>query len=171
MDAVDRARQEWQRAVPGLNVAPADVLARIERLGHLIEAAQNDRLRRRSGRRIANRGDYDVLRTLRRMGEPYSLAPNEINSATLVSAAGLSGRLKRLEAEGWITREPSQTDGRSLLVMLTEQGRAELDEGLAPHFAFEETLLDPLSDEERASLTATLRKLLLHLENGDQQST
>ncbi|MHA7220403.1 MarR family winged helix-turn-helix transcriptional regulator [Arthrobacter sp. MDT1-48-3] len=161
-DAVDAARRDWARTWPALDVSPADVLARIERLGHSIEEAQNNALQRRGGRLLANRGDFDVLRTLRRAGHPYSLTPSEINAANLVSSAGLSGRLKRLEQEGWVEREVSTTDRRSTLVRLTEEGRRELDEWLPHHFMFEKSLLESLSDDEQRQLASILRKLLAH---------
>ncbi|OUM45585.1 MarR family winged helix-turn-helix transcriptional regulator [Arthrobacter sedimenti] len=163
-DAVDEARRDWNRTWADLDVSPADVLARIERLGHRIEEAQNNALHRRGGRLLANRGDFDVLRTLRRVGHPYSLTPSEINAATLVSSAGLSGRLKRLEQEGWIVREASTTDRRSTLVRLTDEGRRELDEWLPDHFRFEKSLLEPLTDDEHKVLVSILRKLLVHIE-------
>ena len=159
-DAVDLANDQWSAAAPGLDVSAGDVLARIERLAHLIEARQTARLRRRPGMLVANRGDFDVLRTLRRSGPPYRLSPGEIAQQMLVSSAGMSGRLKRLADEGWINRVPSLDDARSTLVELTPAGLTDLDADLPDHYAFEDSLLVDLDEDQRAHLVVGLRRLM-----------
>ncbi len=163
-DAIDIAGREWAQAYPRLDVGPGEVLARVSRLGHLIETAQNRRLRRRPGMFVSNVGDFDVLRALRRVGPPYTLTPTQIYQAMLVSPAGLNGRLKRLEHEGWITRRASATDGRSTLVQLTPEGVADLDRDLESHYAFESDLLRQLGADERTEVADQLRRLLLDIE-------
>ncbi|MFD5631040.1 MarR family winged helix-turn-helix transcriptional regulator [Streptomyces sp. NPDC127072] len=164
-DVIDAAAREWAEAYPRLDVSPGDVLARVQRLGQLIEEAQNRRLRRRAGMVVNNVGDFDVLRALRRVGPPYALAPGRLREAMLVSGAGLSGRLKRLEQEGWITREASPDDGRSLLVRLTPEGVADLDRDLEAHYAFESDLLRSLDLDTRRRSADVLRVLLLDMES------
>jgi DNA-binding MarR family transcriptional regulator len=163
-DAIDQANEQWAKALPGLDVSPGEVLARVERLAHLIETRQNARLRRRPGKLVANRGDFDVLRTLRRSGPPFHLTPGEISQQMLVSSAGLSGRLKRLTDEGWIRRTPSSTDARSTLVELTPDGLADLDADLEEHYAFERSLLEGVPPAQRPALVSALRILLGSLE-------
>ncbi|CAL9346699.1 hypothetical protein SUDANB58_00378 [Streptomyces sp. enrichment culture] len=164
-DAVDTATRQWAASCPRLDVSPGEVLARIQRLGQLIEEAQNRRLRRRPGMLVGNLGDFDVLRALRRVGPPYALTPGQLRQAMLVSGAGLSGRLKRLEQEGWITRTTSPEDGRSTIVRLTPEAVADLDRDLENHFAFESDLLRSLGADERHRVAADLRTLLLDLES------
>ncbi|MFJ4833354.1 MarR family winged helix-turn-helix transcriptional regulator [Streptomyces sp. NPDC088747] len=164
-DVIDAAAREWAEAYPRLDVSPGDVLARVQRLGQLIEEAQNRRLRRRAGMVVNNVGDFDVLRALRRVGPPYALTPGRLREAMLVSGAGLSGRLKRLEQEGWITREASPDDGRSLLVRLTPEGVADLDRDLEAHYAFESDLLRSLDLDTRRQSADVLRVLLLDVES------
>ncbi|MFE6486798.1 MarR family winged helix-turn-helix transcriptional regulator [Streptomyces sp. NPDC057757] len=164
-DVIDAAAREWAEAYPRLDVSPGDVLARVQRLGQLIEEAQNRRLRRRAGMVVNNVGDFDVLRALRRVGPPYALTPGRLREAMLVSGAGLSGRLKRLEQEGWITREASPDDGRSLLVRLTPEGVADLDRDLEAHYAFESDLLRSLDLDTRRRSADVLRVLLLDMES------
>ncbi|GAA4811673.1 MarR family winged helix-turn-helix transcriptional regulator [Streptomyces ziwulingensis] len=163
-DAIDVAAEQWAAACPRLDVAPGDVLARIQRLAQLIEEAQNRRLRRRTGMVVNNLGDFDVLRALRRVGPPYALTPTRLRQAMLVSGAGLSGRLNRLQKEGWITRETSPDDGRSSIVRLTPEGVADLDRDLEDHYAFESDLLRALDLDRRRRLAGDLRPLILDLE-------
>ncbi|HKP07797.1 MAG TPA: MarR family transcriptional regulator [Microbacterium sp.] len=113
---------------------------------------------------LTNRGDFDVLRTLRSSGPPYALTPRVIERGMLVSAAGLTGRLKRLEAAGWIRRTASEVDGRSVLVQLTESGLMALDRSLPGHYAFEASLLDAIDPAERAVVADVLRRLINSLE-------
>ena len=164
-DAIDRATAEWARTWPDLDVRSGEVLARIQRLAQLIEEAQTRRLRRRPGMEIANLGDFDVLRALRRVGPPYALTSARLHESMLVSAAGLSGRLKRLEGQGWITRTVSDTDRRSTLVSLTEEAVADLDNDLPAHYSFEADLLTVLGPAEREHLATTLRVLLADREH------
>lgn len=167
-DAADLARKQWAAARPGLDVSPVEVLARIQRLSQLIDEAQNRRLRRRPGKLVPNHGDFDVLRALRRTGPPHAMTPTELRRAMLVSPAGMSGRLKRLEQEGWIVRTASPLDGRSTLVRLTPQGLADLDRDLEDHYAFEADLLRALDPAERDAVASALRRLLLDLESRNQ---
>ena len=92
------------------------------------------------------------------------MTPRAIEGGLLVSAAGLTGRLKRLETAGWIFREPSPTDGRLVLVRLTPAGLTEMDRLLPEHCAFESSLLAPLDEQARRRTARTLRRLLHHLE-------
>lgn len=164
-DIVDAASAEWARECPRLDVSPGEILARIQRLAQLIEDAQNQRLQYESELRTGNLGDFDVLRALRRSGPPYALTSAQLHRSMLVSAAGLSGRLKRLESHGWITRTPSSEDRRSTRVQLTDRALSVLNSDLAAHYEFEATLLKALSPRERTSLTTILRRLLLDIES------
>lgn len=105
----------------------------------------------------------DVLCSLRSRGAPHAMTPGRLSEAMLVSSAGLSGRLRRLETEGWIERRTSPDDGRSIIVQLTPAGSADLDGFLAEQYRFEDSLLDSLSSDNRAILAAKLRDLVLSL--------
>ena len=57
-----------------------------------------------------NSGEFDVLATLRRGGDPYRLTPTELSEALMILATsgGMTKRLAALEARGLIGRG---TDG------------------------------------------------------------
>jgi hypothetical protein len=59
---------------------------------------------------------------------------------------------------------PDPTDRRGILVELTPQGLELVDTVVAAHAATEQRLVSVLTDEEKAVLVGTLRKLLLALE-------
>ena len=69
-------------------------------------------------------------------------------------------RLDKLERQGWIARQPSPCDRRSLLVALTDEGRAVIDKAVAAHVHNEWRLLDPLSEAEQRQLADLLRRWL-----------
>ncbi|AVH60635.1 MULTISPECIES: MarR family winged helix-turn-helix transcriptional regulator [Streptomyces] len=163
-DSVAAMLEQWGHQWPKLDVSSSAVIGRLLRAARLIEELVEDQLRRREGRAIANVGDFDLLQALRRTGPPYVLTPGQLKQALIVSSAGLSGRLNRLEREGWINRTMSPDDRRVSLVSLTEQGREDFDRRIEGHLALEQKLLSVLEPEERATVACALRKLLSSLE-------
>ncbi|MGW1886624.1 MarR family winged helix-turn-helix transcriptional regulator [Streptomyces sp. NPDC001970] len=163
-DSVDAMLERWRRLWPELDVSSSAVIGRLLRAARLTEELLEDQLRRHEGRAIANVGDFDLLQTLRRTGPPYGLTPGQLKQSLIVSSAGLSGRLNRLEREGWINRTTSPDDRRSSLVSLTEQGRKDFDRCIEGQVALEQKLLSVLEPEERDTVARALRKLLLSLE-------
>lgn len=72
----------------------------------------------------------------------------------------VSGIVDRLEREGWVQRQRSSQDRRVVLIALTAQGRALLDEILPQHRAAVRQVMGGLTAAERA----TLRDLLARIE-------
>src|SRR5690606_33969319 len=83
------------------------------------------------------RGEFDVISTLRRAGPPYRLTPTELYTMLMISSGGLTHRLDRLEKAGLVRREASQADGRSRVVALTEKGVAVAEEAFRADMAQE----------------------------------
>jgi len=165
-DSVDVMLAEWRSEWPELDVSSSEVVARLLRAARLLEELFATQLRRSAGMPIANVGDFDLLHALRRSGPPYAMTPGQLRRALVVSSAGLTGRLNRLEREGWIERGPSPIDGRSTLVSLTEEGRASFDRTVERHFGLERDVLSVLEPKERSVIADALRKLLVSLEQG-----
>lgn len=81
------------------------------------------------------------------------------------SKATLTGVLTTLEARNFVTREKSATDGRLVLVRLTDSGR-ELMEHLFPKFnAMEVEIVSGLTEDETKTLATLLRKVTQQLED------
>jgi DNA-binding MarR family transcriptional regulator len=81
----------------------------------------------------------------------------------LVTSGAITQRLDRLEEKGLITRERSESDGRAVVVTLTDAGRAALDTALPDHLETEHRMLEGLSDDDRAVLAGLLRRFLVSL--------
>lgn len=160
LDHVDRRRRQWARELPDLDTEPMAILGRAFRLGNMVRPSIEATF---AGFGL-DRGEFDVIATLRRSGPPYRLTPTEIYSSLMISSGGLTHRLDRLEKAGLIRREKSPRDGRSLLVALTESGAARAEEAFRADMASEAGFLQSLDTKEREQLAGLLRKLILGIE-------
>lgn len=153
-DAVDGIVAQWRRERPDLDPSPIEVVGRMHRLG--------DRLRARLVARYRDfglgEGEFDVLATLRRHGEPFALQPNALAMQTMVTTGGMTKRIDRLVAAGLVRRDAGTEDGRTRTVALTAAGRALIDDAYAAHLENERALLAPLGDDDRVALAAILRR-------------
>ena len=161
-DRVDEMVAEWHRERPDLGRA-LDAMGTIGRIGRLavlgtrvVEAgmAEHD----------LSVGDFDVLAALRRSGEPYELKPSDLSRTLMLSPAGMTSRLDRLEQAGFVDRRMDPDDRRSFLVRLNDAGRAKVDAAVTDHVAREDALLSALSRREREALDDLLRRLVLSIE-------
>jgi DNA-binding MarR family transcriptional regulator len=78
--------------------------------------------------------------------------------------------VKRMLERGWVTRERDASDGRVVLVSLTEDGAAVLEEVRADYRSALRGHLAAMSDEEVAALmtaTTALQALIEALQQGD----
>lgn len=160
-DHVDRLRRQWARELPDLNTEPMAVLGRAMRLTNMVRPSIEATF---AGYGL-DRGEFDVIGTLRRSGPPYRLTPTEMYGLLMISSGGLTHRLVRLEKAGLIRREPSPDDGRSMLVALTEAGIALAEKAFRKDMANEAQFLEPLSAKERDMLAGLLRKLIVGIES------
>jgi DNA-binding MarR family transcriptional regulator len=161
-DLVDEILDQWQQERPDLDCKPMAVFGRLNRLDRVSNAAIEAWL----GEHGLSRGEFDVLATLRRRGEPYTLAPTALARWMMLSSAAMTNRVDRLEAAGLVERRPDPGDRRGLLVSLTPDGKRVVDAAVDDHVENERRLLEPLTAEEQQTLNALLRKLLLGLRSG-----
>ncbi|MEZ0447510.1 MarR family winged helix-turn-helix transcriptional regulator [Cellulomonas sp. ICMP 17802] len=159
-DRLDLIQQAWSRERPDLDVRPQGVIGRLHRVaGHL--TAELVAVYREHG---LGEGDFDVLATLRRAGEPYERTPGDLAENTLVTSGGMTKRIDRLERAGLVTRRPSEVDGRGRVVALTAQGKDVIDAAFGAHLANERRLLDVLDPDDVAQLERILRRWLAQFE-------
>lgn len=159
-DHVDRLRAQWARELPDLDTEPMAILGRAYRLSNLVRPGIEATF---AGFGL-DRGEFDVISTLRRSGPPYRLTPTELYTSLMISSGGLTHRLDRLEKAGFVSREKSASDGRSILVALTEAGRRRAEEAFRADMANEARLLTGLAPQDREDLARLLRKLLSAVE-------
>jgi DNA-binding MarR family transcriptional regulator len=105
-----------------------------------------------------------VLAALRRSGEPFELNPSVLADTLMLSRAGMTGRLDRLESAGLVRRVADAKDRRAVRVALTVAGRELVDTVVTEHTANETRMLSVLTAGERTELDRIARILLTSME-------
>ena len=85
----------------------------------------------------------------------------------MLSSAGITSRLDRLERRGLVARHPDPDDRRGIIVELTDHGRELVDAAIAANVAKDQQLLGQLSPHDAAALQDLLRTLLVSLEGAE----
>lgn len=105
--------------------------------------------------------DVDVLAALYFNGK--ILTPTDLYAATVFSSGGMTKVLKKLQNLEYISRKPSPTDKRSMLVQLEPKGEKVLLACLKELVRSKKEYFDVLSSEEKENLKQILKKLTLTL--------
>jgi DNA-binding MarR family transcriptional regulator len=104
--------------------------------------------------------DYLVLSGLSEAPQ-RTLRMSELAATANSSLSRLSHVVSRLEAKGWVRREPCPGDGRFINAVLTGEGWDKVRETAPGHVAaVRELLVDTLTEEEFAQLGAISAKVL-----------
>ena len=82
----------------------------------------------------------------------------------MLSSAGVTSRVDRLERRGFVRRLADPDDRRGVIIELTDEGLAVVDAAVAANTTNERQLLARFEPEEIAELERLLRKLLRALE-------
>ena len=159
-DITDRVIDRWTEARPDLGVGGLHVTARLARLGRHIAVRQEEVF----GRFGLNRGEVGVLSALRIAGPPHQLSPTRLGKGLMLSSAGVTSRIDRLERRGLVKRLPDPDDRRGVIVELTEEGMKLVDEAVGANTASDRQLLARLEPEEIETLESLLRKVLATVE-------
>ncbi|TLG15597.1 MarR family transcriptional regulator [Nocardia cyriacigeorgica] len=155
-DAVDAIAAQWRRERPDLELEAMAVLGRLARF----EALARREIEAVFTAHGLQRGEFDVLAALRRVGEPFELSPSVLADTLMLSRAGMTGRLDRLESAGLVRRIADAADRRAIRVALTETGRELIDTVVTEHTENETRLLSVLSAADRRELDRIVRALL-----------
>ena len=161
-DWTDNLLARWAASRPGLDMSAYQVTARISRISLHIARHQEDAF----GRFGLNRGEVGVLSALRIAGPPHRLSPTRLFKGLMLSSAGMTSRLDRLESRGLVKRSADPTDRRAIVVELTDEGRKVLEDAVVENTQSERALLDGLSANDIAALGRLLRRMLAALEPG-----
>jgi len=82
----------------------------------------------------------------------------------MLSSAGITSRIDRLERRGFVRRLADPNDRRGVMVELTDEGLGAVDSAVAALTVSDRQLLERLEPDEIAQLESILRKLLGGLE-------
>jgi len=159
-DLLDRTIGGWRGARPDIDTASLQVTGRLARIGgHL--ARRQEAVFERFG---LNRGEVGALSALRVAGPPYQLSPTRLGRGLMLSSAGMTSRIDRLERRGLVRRLPDPDDRRGVIIELTDQGIATVDDAVRAVSASDRELVERLDPDEIQALEVLLRKLLSGLE-------
>jgi DNA-binding MarR family transcriptional regulator len=159
-DTTDRLLTGWDEARPDLAVGALQVTARLSRIGpHLVR--RQEEVFSRFG---LSRGEVGALSALRIAGPPYRLSPTRLARGLMMSSAGVTSRIDRLERRRFVRRLPDPSDRRGVIIELTDEGLEVVDDAVAAISASDRQLLERFDPQEIAQLEGLLRKLLAALE-------
>ncbi|QVQ36397.1 MarR family transcriptional regulator [Pseudochrobactrum algeriensis] len=91
--------------------------------------------------------------------EPEGLAPHLLAERAGITRATLTGLLDGLERDGFILRNHSQTDRRSIIVTLTDKGKQTATSLVSDHSQWIASLMAPLNEQEKQMLSTLLGKI------------
>ncbi|ODP99018.1 MarR family transcriptional regulator [Salinivibrio sp. SS3] len=159
-DKVDLILRQWHDERPDIDPSPMAITGRLARvLGNI-----NPKLQQIFGQYNLNPGEFDVLASLRRAGSPYTLTPNQLLDALMLTSGAMTNRIDRLEQKGLVSRSPDPNDRRGVYVSLTDAGMDLIDDAVTDHTNNLHQLLAGLTADEQAELAVLLKKLLAHVE-------
>ena len=149
-------------SAPWLTPAEQDVWRSFLRLTRGMERAVDRQLQRDSD---LSGSEYEIL-------VPLSESPSgELPSRELLRSlqwerSRLSHMLSRMERRGMISRSPSPTDARGLVVGITEHGREAIGRAAPAHLVMvREAFMDELDEDEQRALLSITRKVVPRLED------
>jgi DNA-binding MarR family transcriptional regulator len=158
-DFIDRGHDIRRRAGRGIHVADTADIARVVRLA----ACLGRDLARICADAGMKPGQFQVLAELRGR-DPFPMNASELARAAVLTSGGMTPILDQLEQQGLILRQMDGEDRRARRISITEKGRSTINRALDQQIARHRALNAALSLEERETLSALLRKLLLAVE-------
>jgi DNA-binding MarR family transcriptional regulator len=160
-DFTDNLLAKWQSARPDIGVGYLQVTARLARIGPLL-ARRQEAVFERFG---LSRGEVGMLSALRTAGPPHRLSPTRLGHGLMLSSAGVTSRLDRLERRGFVERLPDPDDRRGVIVELTDAGLEIVDAAVEANTVSDRQLMERFEPQEIEALEGLLRKLLGGLES------
>jgi len=162
-DFVDDVLGSWRSTSPSIDTAPLEITGRLSRIGPLLGRRQEGVFSRFG----VNRGEVGALSALRVAGPPHRLSPTRLGHGLMLSSAGVTSRIDRLERRGLVRRLPDPDDRRGVIVELTDEGAKVVDEAVRAMAESDRQLLERFDGDEMTQLQALLKKLLAGLEPAD----
>jgi DNA-binding MarR family transcriptional regulator len=159
-DSVDRIIQAWRKRDPQLDSSSLEITGRLLLCAGYYERTVGAVLQRFE----LSVADFDVLNTLRRVGDHEGSKPSDMARSSLITTGAMTSRLDRLERAWLIRRAPDPVDRRGVLVRLTPHGSKVARQALHELIAANQTFLEPLTAQQRESISSALKQLLLRHE-------
>ncbi len=163
-DRLDRLSREWSEQRSDMDLSPWQVWGRVTRINDIFLS----RLSRLLSQHDLNFKELQTLGALIVSGPPYEANPNKISRHNLLTSGGMTNALTRMEKKGLVTRRKDPSDGRAVIVTVTQKGLDTFDAIIIKENAIEHKLLDGIDNEERKSVAGVLRKNLRNIDDDEQ---
>lgn len=155
MDLIDQLIADWARERPELDLGGMQIVGRIMRLGRRYQDEANALLNRHG----LTYSEFDLLATLRRMGQPYAQTPSRLQASVVLTSGAMTACMNRLERKGLIERTGESGDRRKRLASLTTRGLALVEQLAEARFALAKQQVQLVDPADRASLRQLLKAL------------
>ncbi len=141
------------RRLPHVDPVAMELVLLLHRVGNTVVADIEAGVHRPAG------WSFPGFRLLFTLWVSGPLGVSRLAELSGVSRAALSTLAQRLERDGLVQREPSDSDARSVTVTLTDEGQRRLATTFAHHNAREQLWSDRLDPGEQQELIRLLGKL------------
>lgn len=158
-DYADAVVEAWAEVLPDVAVSSIGFVVRM----HQAMIAMEEFDRRSIGALDLTAPEYMVLAALAVRPEIDGLTLRQLQPLVMYSSGGMTHCVDRLERKGLIERRPNPADRRSVLVCLTDDGRARAREAMRTRIASLDVLLGPLEAGRRETVERALRLLTSRL--------
>lgn len=155
-DTIDELQKDWSEQRPDLDPEPMGVILRIQALAKILGEQTSLRLQEYN----LQWWQYDVLSTLRRQGEPFTLPATALAESAMLTSGAMTNRIDRLEELDLVRRMKDPDDGRRVLVRLTDKGLKLIEGATEARFETAMDALESLNARQRSSLANLLRLVL-----------
>ena len=155
-DLIDTFQEEWDESYPDEHFKCVPAVTRLIRMAQYASRSAEETLAIFG----LTRGEAEVLFALVR-NPNEDITPKRLQSLMLVSSAGLTNRLDRLEKKGLLVRLSDPEDRRGTILKPTEEGISLTLKAHAAHVANEARVIACLTETEKTQLSRILKKLIL----------
>jgi DNA-binding MarR family transcriptional regulator len=158
-DFIDRAQDAHHAAGRGSRFADTATVARVTRLAAFLDRG----LAEISAGIGLTPGQLRVLAELH-FRDPLAMTVSDLARVVVLTSGAMTPLLDQLDERGLIHRQIDPDDRRARRIRITEKGRSQISRALDQQSARHRALNAVLSAEERETLSALLRKLLIAVE-------
>jgi DNA-binding MarR family transcriptional regulator len=144
---------------PQIDPEVEGIVSRVHKINRYLQNASRDSL----GAVGLTKEEWNVLMALHDTVRSHGWLCRDLD----VSTGAMTNRLDKLERSRLIRRAPDPQDRRGVLLELTADGKARLEEYIDAGAVRERELLDDLSLTEKQQLNRLLSKLLVALQTDD----
>jgi DNA-binding MarR family transcriptional regulator len=164
IDSVDLIAKQWESVDKDVMHESNWIFLRLYKLSREIETF-HCKVVKEFGITFA---DYDLLITLFKKGEPYTLSPTQLFKELLVTSGTMTYQVDKLVSKKLIKRLKNPSDRRSVVIHLTSQGLEKIKSMYKELPKSRKKFLKDMSLNDQKTLNGFLRDILLKFERNEE---